>query len=426
MTERLMNIFVIIFLAGTALDFIVNFVLEWIDYKFRQENGRKIPAEVESYFDADTVEKTVLYENAIYSLWIPEVIITTALGIYLVLCGYYPFCLDFAAGFAGDNYYLVAIYFMLLAQIPAFILEIPFGYINEFSIEKKFGFSNMTLGMWIFDIVKSIIVGSIFVALLVSAIIFAIRLSGDWWWLLAGGVFLAFNLGLGILWPVLIAPLFNKFTPLEDGELKERLEKLLKKCGFESKGLYVMDASRRSGHSNAYFTGFGKSKRVVLYDTLIAQMTPEEIESVLGHELGHYKHNHIVKKMFVMIPLVFAILYAASLVVSNPDLYLALGFDSETASSLCQPGQQFFGLFFLTFIIEGAEVILDPLMNYFSRKDEFQADAFAKEVCGTGEHLISALIKLNKENLHELQVSAVYSLFNYSHPPVLERIAALR
>lgn len=425
MAERWTNIFLILFLAGTVLDFIVNFILERIDYNFRQSKGREIPGEVAEFFDAETVEKTVLYENAGYSLWVPEAFVSCALGIYLVLCGYYPFCLDFAVSLSGDNFYFAAICFLLLSEVPAFILAIPFSLIKEFNIEKKFGFSKMTLGMWIGDLIKSVIVGTIIMSLLVSAIILAINLCGAWWWLMAGAVYLAFSLGLGVLWPIFIAPLFNKFTPLEDGELKDRLENLLKKCGFESKGLFVMDASRRSGHSNAYFTGFGKSKRVVLFDTLIEQMTPAEIESVLGHELGHYKHHHIIKRMIVMVPMIFAVLFAASLLVSIPELYMGFGFDAEAASALCEKGQ-FFGLFFLTFVVEGADVIISPVTNYFSRRDEFQADAYAKEICGTGEHLISALIKLNKENLHELQVPEVYSLFNYSHPPLLERIEALK
>ena len=184
-----------------------------------------------------------------------------------------------------------------------------------------------------------------------------------------------------------------------------------------------MDASRRSGHSNAYFTGFGKAKRVVLYDTLIEQLTPEEIEAVLGHELGHYKHHHILKKMLFMIPAVFVTLFVISLLIKLPFLYEGFGFvvPQEIPYQL-----MFIGTFLIALTFGNWSTLLTPIANFFSRHDEFQADAFAKQICGNGEALCTALIKLNKENLSEIQVPKIYSIFYYNHPPLLERIAALR
>ena len=184
-----------------------------------------------------------------------------------------------------------------------------------------------------------------------------------------------------------------------------------------------MDASKRSGHSNAYFTGFGKSKRVVLYDTLIEQLTIDEIEAVLGHELGHYKHHHILKKMMFMIPGVFAALFVASLFIKLPELYIGFGFD---VGDFIPYQMMFIGVFLISLVFGEWMDLFRPILNFLSRRDEFQADAFAKKICGSGEPLCTALIKLNKENLSEIQVPKIYSVFNYNHPPLLERIAALR
>ena len=184
--------------------------------------------------------------------------------------------------------------------------------------------------------------------------------------------------------------------------------------------MFVMDASKRSKHSNAYFTGFGKTKRVVLYDTLIAQLKPEEIKAVLGHELGHYKHHHIIKKMCVMIPCIFGALFLMSLFISRSDLYTTFGFTVQPV-----PEVQFLGIFLLGLVFGGFGTLLSPVTNFFSRRDEFQADAFAKNLCGTGKPLVTSLVTLNKENLSELTEPKIYSVFNYSHPPLLERIRAL-
>ena len=211
-------------------------------------------------------------------------------------------------------------------------------------------------------------------------------------------------------------------TILEEGEIKERIEKLFAKTGFKTSGIFTMDASRRSNHSNAYFTGFGKNKRIVLYDTLLKQLEPSEIEAVLGHELGHCKKHHIAKRMIVMIPLVFVSLLAASLIAKLPALYSAFGYEPlNNVAPYIQP----LGLLFIGLVFEGYGNIVSLVSNFFSRKDEFQADAYSKEMCGTSQPLISALIKLNKENLTELEPPKIYSMFNYSHPPLMERIKAL-
>lgn len=416
------NIFVIIFIIGTVFSFSLNMLLERLDFTFRKKHGREIPEILSQHVDFQTLDKTCLYEDAKYRLWIPSSILETILSLYLVFCGFYPALIEQIWTWT-DNPFFAALLFLVLGGIPGALLSIPFALYSEFGIEKHFGFSNMTIRMWIADEIKGFFVNLLILTPLLLAMIALFKYTAGWWWLLLGCVYLVFSLGISIIYPIFIAPIFNKFTPLEDGELKSRLEELLKKCGFKASGLFVMDASRRSGHSNAYFTGFGKSKRVVLYDTLIEQLTIDEIEAVLGHELGHYKHHHILKKMLFMIPAVFASLFVISLLVNLPLLYKGFGFVS---GEVVPYQMMFIGIFLLSLVFGDWGILLSPIMNSLSRHDEFQADAFAKEICGTGEPLCTALVKLNKENLSEIQVPKIYSVFNYSHPPLLERIKALR
>ena len=416
------NIFVIIFIIGTVFSFSLNMLLERLDFTFRKKHGREIPEILSQHVDFQTLDKTCLYEDAKYRLWIPSSILETILSLYLVFCGFYPALIERIWTWT-DNPFFAALLFLVLGGIPGALLSIPFALYSEFGIEKHFGFSNMTIRMWIADEIKGFFVNLLILTPLLLAMIALFKYTAGWWWLLLGCVYLVFSLGISIIYPIFIAPIFNKFTPLEDGELKSRLEELLKKCGFKASGLFVMDASRRSGHSNAYFTGFGKSKRVVLYDTLIKQLTIDEIEAVLGHELGHYKHHHILKKMLFMIPAIFASLFVISLLVNLPLLYKGFGFVS---GEVVPYQMMFIGIFLLSPVFGDWGILLSPIMNSLSRHDEFQADAFAKEICGTGEPLCTALVKLNKENLSEIQVPKIYSVFNYSHPPLLERIKALR
>ena len=416
------NIFVIIFIIGTVFSFSLNMLLERLDFTFRKKHGREIPEILSQHVDFQTLDKTCLYEDAKYRLWIPSSILETILSLYLVFCGFYPALIERIWTWT-DNPFFAALLFLVLGGIPGALLSIPFALYSEFGIEKHFGFSNMTIRMWIADEIKGFFVNLLILTPLLLAMIALFKYTAGWWWLLLGCVYLVFSLGISIIYPIFIAPIFNKFTPLEDGELKCHLEELLKKCGFKASGLFVMDASRRSGHSNAYFTGFGKSKRVVLYDTLIEQLTIDEIEAVLGHELGHYKHHHILKKMLFMIPAVFASLFVISLLVNLPLLYKGFGFVS---GEVVPYQMMFIGIFLLSLVFGDWGILLSPIMNSLSRHDEFQADAFAKEICGTGEPLCTALVKLNKENLSEIQVPKIYSVFNYSHPPLLERIKALR
>lgn len=419
---QLSNIFVILFVVGTVVEFVVDYSLEFLDYKHRKLKGRNIPTELTEYITAEDLDKTCKYEDAKYKSYLVQFPIKTFFSAALLLFGFYAFVYNAAWSWTSSTFWAFFL-FQVITSVPSNILSIPFDLYDEFKIEKKFGFSTMTFKLWLLDEIKSFAIGLIVALPLLFAICFLLQKATSWWWILLSVVVIIFSLIISIVYPMFIAPLFNKFSPLEEGELKTRLESLLQKCGFKSSGLYVMDASKRSKHSNAYFTGFGKSKRVVLYDTLINQLTPEEIEAVLGHELGHYKHRHIVKRLFVVCPVIVLVFFLVNLFINTPSLYNGFGF---TVSSEIPLNLLPVGLLLLMSIFNGFMTFLSPITNHFSRKDEFEADKFSQNLCGTYKPLASALIKLNKENLSEITVPKIYSVFNYSHPPLLERIQAMK
>ncbi|MBQ3687105.1 MAG: M48 family metallopeptidase [Treponema sp.] len=424
--------FLLLFVLASSFNFLLQEGLEFIDFRARKKDGGRVPKELFGYADSKLLKKTAAYENEKYFLFIPEHVLSFILSLVLVFAGYYVFLYNRLFRLTG-SVYLTALFFSLLASLPESILSIPFGFKREFDIERRYGFSTTTLGTWILDGVKGVLLELVISCPLVLLATFLLLYMPNYWWILLSAVSIALSITFSFLYPVLIAPLFNKFTPLAAVELKGRLEALLKKTGFESQGIFVMDASRRSKHSNAYFTGMGRNKRVVLYDTLLDQLSIDETESVLAHELGHYKLNHIVRRLFASIPLIALFFFAVSVLIRIPGLYTAFGFEVETSVVLdggkrletAQPYMYFIGVFLCGLIAGPFSPLLSVVSNFFSRRDEFQADAFSAEACGRSRSLVTALIKLHKENLSEFTPPKIYSVFNYSHPPLLERIRAL-
>ena len=428
------NPFVLIFLIGTIASFLIHHFLEFIDYKARKKNGGTLPKELQeipaaNVFDQEKLKKISEYENAKYFAWIPSSVCNLVLDFALILFGFYPFIFDkicLISGFPSSigSCFACFFLFMIISSIPGEILSIPFSLYREFVVEKKFGFSKMTFKLWIIDNLKEGILSIILSALLtIVASIFFVKCPSSWWFILAA-VLICFTFIMQIIYPKFIAPLFNKFSPLEEGELKEKLSDLLQKTGFVSDGIFIMDASKRSGHSNAYFTGFGKSKRIVLFDTLTKTLTADELVAVLGHELGHFKLKHILKRLIFTIPLEFVLLFALYKLAQFTDLYTGFGFANITAQNVSSV--QFIGLFLAILIYGSISEIISPITNIFSRKDEYEADKFSVEHCNNKEDLISALIKLNSDNLSELLPPKLYVFWNFSHPTLIERIAALK
>ena len=381
-----------------------------------------------SCFDTEKLANICAYKNAKYFSWIPASIVGLAITLVLVCTGFYPWLFNVVCRVTGtpDGFgstYFCALLFFILASVPESIIEIPFSLYDEFVIEKKFGFSKMTFKLWIIDEIKGLLVSVLLTGILMAAMIAVLVNFPNTWWILLTCVMFAFTLIMQVLYPLVIAPMFNKFNPLEEGELKTRITALMENLGFKSSGIFIMDASKRSGHSNAYFGGMGKSKRIVLYDTLVKQLTTDELEAVLGHELGHYKLHHILHKICIMLPLEFVMMFVLYKIAQSNSLYTGFGF--AIAEEMIVP-LQFIGLFLSSLVATSLTEILSPIMNFGSRKDEYAADKFSAELTKNPDALISGLIKLNSENLSELLPPKLYVIWNYSHPTLVERIKALK
>ena len=307
-----------------------------------------------------------------------------------------------------------------LLSVVTGIIGIPFSYYNTFFVEEKFGFNKTTKATFWFDLVKGSVLSAVLILPLAALVFWLMRASGTLWWLYAWLVFIGFQLLLLALYPTFIAPLFNKFTPLESGETKTAIEGLLSRTEFASNGLFVMDGSKRSAHGNAYFTGFGKAKRIVFFDTLLERLSNREIVAVLAHELGHFKRRHIVKRIVFMAFASLAFLATVAWVLPQPWLYAAFGFAADTGTE--SPGV---ALILFSLVLPPLLFWLAPIASAYSRKHEFEADAYAAQVANRDD-LIAALTKLYKDNANTLTPDPLYSAYHHSHPPAMIRIAHLQ
>ncbi|MEN2429166.1 M48 family metallopeptidase [Comamonas sp. F1-6] len=305
------------------------------------------------------------------------------------------------------------------------LIELPLSLYQTFKLEQRFGFNQMTPGLWLADLLKSTLVGAIIGLPLAALILWLMGGAGPLWWLWAWGSWTAFNLLLMWIFPSFIAPLFNKFEPLADESLKSRVTRLMERCGFAAKGLFVMDGSRRSAHANAYFTGFGNSKRVVFFDTLLRQLSPGEVEAVLAHELGHFKHKHISKRMVLMFGvslLGFALLGWLS---QQLWFYTGLGVSVLLGPNIGVAAENnALALLLFMLAVPVFSFFVTPLMSAMSRRDEFEADAYAMQQAD-GAQLASALLKLYEDNASTLTPDPWYVSFYYSHPPAVDRLARM-
>ncbi len=309
----------------------------------------------------------------------------------------------------------------LLAAVAVIggLIELPLEWISTFRIEHNFGFNRMSLGLWLADQAKGALLAALIGLPLAALVLWLMGVSGGLWWLWAWAALVAFNLLLMVIYPTLIAPFFNKFEPLADESLKARVQALMQRCGFAAKGLFVMDGSRRSAHANAYFTGLGAAKRVVFFDTLLARLTPGEVEAVLAHELGHFKHKHVLQRMVGIFAMSLVGLALLGWLARQSGFYAGLG----VAPNLSAPNDALALLLFMM-ALPSFTFFISPLMAHFSRQHEFQADAYACQQAD-GRDLANALLKLHEDNAATLTPDPVYVRFYYSHPPASERLAAL-
>lgn len=416
------NPFVIIFLVFFVASTITKLSLAFINYFHRKKHLGIIPKELEGRLDLEKMKKIDEYSNIklIYSLC---TMIISRIIILLFLClGFYPWLVSVFNGWTQNLYFLVILFFFTDDLLDT-VLSIPGDLYFHFGIEKKFGFNKMTLGLWFSDLIKDLILSFVIKAIMLIVLVFVFKTFADMWWLPIWCFMILFSLAMQVIYPQFIAPLFNKFSPLPDGELRDKLTSLLVKSGYKPDGLFVVDSSKRSTHSNAYFTGMGKAKRIVLYDTLIEKMTPDELTAVMGHEIGHRKKGHILKNMITSFVKSLVMLFLASKLLTLSSLYNGFGF-VISADHINEA--YYIGLFLLVIIFSPISYFFQPFSAWRSRCHEYEADRFSAELTNIPEALIEGLIKLNLDNLSNLYPAPSYVRFYASHPPLLQRIATLR
>jgi len=309
--------------------------------------------------------------------------------------------------------YGLALIFSVLAISS--LIDLPLSFYRQFVIEEKFGFNRMTLKLFVADLVKQTLLGLVIGTPLLLAVLWLMAQMGSFWWLYVWLFWCSFNLLILFIYPTWIAPLFNKFSPLDDDALKARIEALLKRCGFATSGLFVMDGSKRSNHGNAYFTGFGKTKRIVFYDTLLSRLQASEVEAVLAHELGHFKHRHVVKRIALLFAMSLGFLAVLGQLMNAEWFFKGLGVSAQNTT---------LALVLFFFVVPVFTFLITPLMSVFSRRHEFEADRYAAQNA-SADDLIRALVKLYEDNAATLTPDPLHSLFYDSHPPAAIRIGRL-
>ncbi|MGL5001336.1 MAG: M48 family metallopeptidase [Casimicrobium sp.] len=319
-----------------------------------------------------------------------------------------------------DAVWLRELLLVVLMSAITGVLGLPFSYYSTFNIEERFGFNKTTKATFWIDLVKGTLLSAALLLPLLALVFWLMRAAGSLWWLYAWGIFIGFQLLMLAIYPTFIAPLFNKFTPLDKEDTKSAIEGLMKRTEFESKGLFVMDGSKRSAHGNAYFTGFGKAKRIVFFDTLLEKLNNNEIVAVLAHELGHFKRKHILKRIVLMAIMSLAFFAAVAWAMQQPWLYTSFGFAADTGKTA--PGV---ALILFSLALPPLLFWLGPLSAAYSRKHEFEADAYAAQVSSKSD-LIVALTKLYRDNANTLTPDPLYSAYHHSHPPAMIRIAHLQ
>lgn len=411
MEKAILMVFLILFLGRL----IWRFFLQQVNIGHLRSHGKEIPDVFRGVIDEATMNKMVDYtydnsrlenkENA------TEDILELAI-IFLLL----PVLVAKIAGLQWHLIWQALIFFGTLLVLGG-VVGMPFDIYHTFVLEKKYGFSTITWKLWLTDLVKSVLISAILMGVLLSAFMAFILYWPNSWWFWAWVFFTAFEILLLWLFPVVIAPLFNKYEPIKDEELKGKIEALLSKVGLKAKGIFQVDEGKRSKHTNAYFTGIGKTKRIVLFDTLLASHSQDEILAVLAHEIGHWKKKHILKQLIFMIAASFVGFYLIFLLVNWPPLYEAFGLYQTPVYA---------GLLLVSLYFSCIGFFFSPLGAWISRRYEREADQMANDLTGTSEPMMNALIRLAKDNLSNLHPHPWYVWFYYSHPPLLERIEYLK
>jgi STE24 endopeptidase len=410
-----MNAFGMLFLAAVALAAAIKLWLGARHLAHVSANRAAVPAAFAGQITLESHQRAADYTLAKTTLGLASLALEVAVLLALTLGGGLQWLRDAAASLvpAGVPRGLALI---VLVGLVVTLVELPVSLYSTFRVEARFGFNKMTPALFWKDFFKGLALAAALGLPLVAVVLWLMEKSGSYWWLYAWLVWMGFNVLLLAIYPTWIAPLFNKFTPLDNATLKARIESLLTRCGFKVKGLMVMDGSLRSSHGNAYFTGFGKTKRIVFFDTLIERLSASEVEAVLAHELGHFKRRHVIKRIVWTFAASFFFLWLLGYLMEQPWFYQGLNVSTPSPA---------IALILFALVIPHFTFLLQPLLAMYSRKHEFEADQYAAQNASAGD-LISALVKLYKDNASTLTPDPLHSMFYDSHPPALARIGRLQ
>lgn len=406
-----MNTLFYIIIAILALQFLLE---TFMNYLNARHYGDPVPGELADVFDKEEYQKSQDYKKTNYRFGLLTSTFSVILTLAFLVFGGFEWVDRIAQGIT-DNTILMALIFFGIVMIGSSILTTPFAYYRTFVIEEKFGFNKSSLKLFIIDKIKGWLMLSLLGGGILALVIWFFQWAGSNFWIYAWALVAVFSIFMNLFYSRLIVPLFNKQTPLEEGGLKSKITTYAEKVGFELQHIFVIDGSKRSTKANAYFSGFGREKRVTLYDTLISDLDDEEIVAVLAHEVGHYKRRHIIFNMIASLVLTGVTLFILSLFINNPEVSLAIGV-SQPSFHAALIG---FGILY-----SPISEITGLVMNYLSRKFEFQADDYAKKTFA-GKPLITSLKKLSKNSLSNLTPHPAYVFMNYSHPPLIDRIRNL-
>ncbi|MCP5514156.1 MAG: M48 family metallopeptidase [Spirochaetales bacterium] len=381
----------------------------------RASSVKTVPVFFKNHISEDNFIKSAEYTLFKGKFKLISNLYEAAVLLYFIFSGLFGKIEVFLQGLSLHPY-ITGIFFIYIVMFILSAFMMPFGIYSEFVIEKKFGFSNMTVRLYIIDMLKGILLGVLLSFPLLLALFWFMDKTGAFWWIYAFLFTAVFEIAINILYPVLIAPLFNKFEKLDDTELEKKLFSLARRLKFAVNGIFKMDGSKRSRHSNAYFTGFGRMRRIVLFDTLLTSLDSDELEAVLAHEIGHNKKHHLIKGIILSLFILLAGFYIISLLAGFSPLFAEFGFE----------GPSYYGILVLVMLYSHPfTFLLTPFFNSLSRKHEYEADSFAVHAVGSRENMKNALLKLGRENLSNLVPHKLYSFYHYSHPALNERLSAI-
>jgi len=403
-----------IFIALILIKFLLETYLKIRNLKSIDNNKDSVPPRFKDVVTEEEYKKSILYNTDRIKFQIFTALFGSVVLVIFTIGGLLNYLTQVVMDMTSSNV-LGAVLLGLLLIIVEEIISIPISIYSTFVIEERHGFNKTTRKTFVTDIFKGLLISGAISSILYATVIFIIISAGDLWWIYAFAAVFTLQAIIFFLYPVLIMPLFNKFEPLDDEQFKKPIEKLLEKVDFKSKGLFVMNASLRSTHGNAFFTGFGKNKRIVFFDTLLKTINPDEMEAILGHELGHYKLGHIRKTLISSLVFGFLGFYILNEIFKSDNFFIAHGLENLTVYSK-------FLMFYL--VIGSYTFFTKPITSALSRKREFEADDFSFQYTD-GEHMISGLLKLTKDNASNLTPDPLYSSYYYSHPPIAERVASI-